>query len=422
MSRPFARDPDYLRTLGMAALLGIGVGVLATAFILGLRRATDALWPDASSYGTGFLDGEWWMVVVLAGAGLVVGVSRRFLGTPMTVNMFAELDEGRVDHRHVPAVLVTGFVSLLSGASLGPEAPLATLGGGLGTAAAERAGRDTRVDTFSGISAAFGGLLGLPLFGTALALEIEHPHRIDYYRLILPGLVASATGTGVFLAASDHSFLGAYDLGPVGFHWWYLAAAVPLGAVGAGLAIVCALVVGVLRRITAPLARHTVVLPMVGGGLMGLVAMAFPLTLFSGEHELEVALDEAGHLGGWLLLAIAVAKLLALATAMSTGFVGGPIFPMLFAGGATGLCLHAAFPDVPVAIAVSCVMAATPAAFAHVPVSMLVVVLVLLGGGVVAAPAAIAVVVAFSLTYGLGLFPPKDAAPPAAPAHAPSPS
>ena len=91
MSRPFARDPDYLRTLGMAALLGIGVGVLATAFILGLRRATDALWPDASSYGTGFLDGEWWMVVVLAGAGLVVGVSRRFLGTPMTANMFTEL-------------------------------------------------------------------------------------------------------------------------------------------------------------------------------------------------------------------------------------------------------------------------------------------------------------------------------------------
>ena len=37
-------------------------------------------------------------------------------------------------------------------------------------------------------------------------------------------------------------------------------------------------------------------------------------------------------------------------------------------------------------------------------------VLVLVGGGIVAAPAAIAVVVAFSLTYGLGLFPPKPKA------------
>lgn len=405
--RGFARDRDYLWTLGIAALLGIGVGVLATAFLVGLRHVTEWLWPDASAYGTGFFDGEWWMVGFLAAAGLVVGVSRRFLSTPMTVNMFAELDEGRVDYRHVPSVLVTGFVSLASGASLGPEAPLATLGGGLGTLAAERAGRDTRVESFAGISAAFGGLLGLPLFGTALALELEHPHRIDYYRLILPGLVASATGTAVYFAATDHSFFGLLDLGLVDFHWWYLVAAVPLGVLGAGLAVVCALMFALMRRIATPLAGHVLFLPVMGGVVIGLVAVAFPLTLFSGEHELQVALEEAEHLGGWLLLAIALAKLLALATAMSTGFVGGPIFPMLFTGGTVGLCVNAAFPSVPVAIAVSCVMAATPAAFASVPVSMLVIVLVLVGGGVVAAPAAVAVVVAFSLTYGLGLFPPK---------------
>ena len=56
--RPFARDPDYRRTIGVAVLLGLGVGVVATTFIVGLRHATDGLWPDASSYGTGFLDGE----------------------------------------------------------------------------------------------------------------------------------------------------------------------------------------------------------------------------------------------------------------------------------------------------------------------------------------------------------------------------
>lgn len=407
--RGFAHDPDYLRTLGIAALLGVAVGVLATAFLLALRRVTEWLWPDESSYGNGFLDGEWWMVGFLALAGLLVGLTRRLFDTPKAVNMFAELEEGRVDHRHVPGVLVTGFVSLASGASLGPEAPLATLGGGAGTWAAERTGRDPRVESFAGISAAFGGLLGLPLFGTALALELEHPHRIDYYRLLLPGLVASATGTGVFLAVTDHAFLGVFDLGPVEFHWWYLAVAVPLGILGAGLAVLAALLFAVARRLTAPLAGHTVLLPLVGGVVMGLVALAFPLTLFSGEHEFDVALHEADRLGGWLLLAAGLAKLVTLATAMSTGFVGGPIFPMLFSGGAIGLGIHAAFPSVPVAIAVSCVMAATPAAFANVPISMLVIVLVLVGGGVVAAPAAIAVVVAFSLTYGLGLFPPTAA-------------
>jgi len=89
--RSFARDADYLRTLGVAVLLGLGVGVVATAFIVGLRRATDGLWPDESSYGTGFWEGEWWMVLVLAGGGLLVGLSRLALATPRVVNMFTEL-------------------------------------------------------------------------------------------------------------------------------------------------------------------------------------------------------------------------------------------------------------------------------------------------------------------------------------------
>jgi H+/Cl- antiporter ClcA len=414
---PFARDVAYVRILLVAAALGLVVGSLAMGFLVLLRHVTRWLWPDESTYGIGFLDGEWWMILVLAGAGLVVGLSRKLLHTPMSVDMFAELEHGRVDRHHVPGVLVTGFVSLVSGASLGPEAPLATLGGGAGTLVADRAGRSARVESFAGMSAAFGGLLGLPLFGTALALELEHPHRLDYYRMILPGLVASAVGTGVFLVATDNVFFGFYDLGPVDFRWWYLAVAVPLGVLGAGLAIVCALMFAVLRRIAAPLANHTILLPTLGGAVMGLTAVAFPLTLFSGEHELHVVLHDVDQLGGWLLLAIALAKLFAVATALSTGFVGGPIFPMLFAGGAMGLCVHAVFPDIPITIAVSCVMAATPGAFASVPISMLVIVMVLVGGGVAAAPAAIAVVVAFSLTYGLGLFPPKSAGEPLATEH-----
>jgi H+/Cl- antiporter ClcA len=400
--RGFA-DPDFLKTLGVAALLGLAVGVPAMAFLVAVRRVTRWVWPDVS-HATGWFNGSWWMVAILAGAGLLVGLSRRWLTTPMSVNLFAELEEGRVDHHHVPGVLVTGFISLASGASLGPETPLATLGGGVGTAVAERTGRDPRVESFAGISAVFGGLLGLPLFSTSLALELEHPHRLDYYKQILPGLTASAVGTGVFLVVTD-PFFGTFDLGPATFHWWQLLVAVPLGAIGAFAAITCAFLFGLMRRLLAPLAGHTLLLPVAGGIVMGLVAVALPLTLFSGEHELHVALHDAEHLGGWLLLAMAIAKLVAVATAMSTGFVGGPIFPMLFAGGALGLAIHDAFPGVPVAIAVSCVMAATPAAFANVPISMLVLVLVLVGGGAVAAPAAIAVVVAFSITYGLGLFP-----------------
>ena len=385
------------------------------AFLVGMRLVT-GMWPES---GSGFLEGEWWMVAILAVGGLVVGLTRLWLHTPSSVNLFTELEEGRVDPRHVPGVVVTGFASLVSGASLGPEAPLGTMGGGAGTWVAERGNREARIESFAGMSAAFGGLIGLPLFGTALALELEHTKQFDYYRLVLPGLIASAIGSGVFYVVAADTFSGLYDLGTLTFEWWHFAAAIPLGALGAAIAIVSAVVFGVVRRVTARFAGHTVLLPVAGGTVMGLVAFAFPLTLFSGEHEFDVTLHEAGELGGWLLLGMALAKILCLATAMSTGFVGGPIFPLLFTGGTVGLCLSAAFPSLPVALTVSCVMAATPAAFATLPVSMLVVVLAILAGGAVAAPPSVAVVVAFSLTYGLGLFPPKARA---AKEHAPEPA
>jgi H+/Cl- antiporter ClcA len=47
--------------------------------------------------------------------------------------------------------------------------------------------------------------------------------------------------------------------------------------------------------------------------------------------------------------------------AQSFGFIGGPIFPLVFAGGAVGAALNGVFPDVPLALAVTAGMAAVAA-------------------------------------------------------------
>jgi hypothetical protein len=44
------------------------------------------------------------------------------------------------------------------------------------------------------------------LFGPVLARELEHPHRLDDARMILPWLVASVVGTGVFPVATANAF------------------------------------------------------------------------------------------------------------------------------------------------------------------------------------------------------------------------
>lgn len=45
---------------------------------------------------------------------------------------------GRFDYRNAPGIVITAFVSLISGASLGPEASLADACGGIGTWISDR--------------------------------------------------------------------------------------------------------------------------------------------------------------------------------------------------------------------------------------------------------------------------------------------
>lgn len=92
------------------------------------------------------------------------------------------------------------------------------------------------------------------------------------------------------------------------------------------------------------------------------------------------------------------------------GFIGGPIFPLFFVGGTAGTVIYLLLPGVPMALAVSCLMVAVPAALMLTPLSLSVVVLLIAGIPMTeAAPP----LVAFLVTHGLGLI----GKPPAAQEH-----
>ena len=77
--------------------------------------------------------------------------------------------------------------------------------------------------------------------------------------------------------------------------------------------------------------------------MFGLIGVALPLTLFTGSDQLKRVLQDAGTLGLGLVVAILLAKILAFAVSIGSGFVGGPIFPVLFIGGTTGVAVNEAF-------------------------------------------------------------------------------
>jgi H+/Cl- antiporter ClcA len=102
---------------------------------------------------------------------------------------------------------------------------------------------------------------------------------------------------------------------------------------------------------------------------------------------------------------VVLGKILAVAISLTTGFIGGPVMPTLFIGGASGLALNAIFPELPVAMVFSCMLVAVPAVSLGAPFTMVLLAVLTVGiGAVETVPAAIAVVTAYTVTVGLGWF------------------
>jgi len=138
---------------------------------------------------------------------------------------------------------------------------------------------------------------------------------------------------------------------------------------------------------------------VIGGALVGLIAVALPLTVGAGNDQLTTVIDDSASIGAWMLLAVLVGKMLAMALSLSAGFIGGNVLPMLFVGGTAGVAIHLIVPDIPYAIAAGAMLAAVPGAVIKAPIGLTIIAVLSVGlGPLTAAPVAIAVVTAHLLT------------------------
>jgi H+/Cl- antiporter ClcA len=142
-----------------------------------------------------------------------------------------------------------------------------------------------------------------------------------------------------------------------------------------------------------------------GGLTIGVIGVLLPLTLASGKEQLSVATADVGKLGAGLLILVVLGKILAMAVSLATGFIGGPVMPTLFIGGTTGIAIHLLFPGLPIALTFSSMLVAVPGTSIRAPFTMLLLAVLTVGVGAAdAAPAGLAVITAYVMTAGLGLF------------------
>jgi len=399
---PITRTRGFWTVIGYSIALGV-LGAVAALLFMGGIGVGDNWYAPANP---GWFGGQWWWIAVTAGAGVLVGLLRRLTHLPdQTSGLIADLQDEHVDPGPVPAIVAVSAVSLIGGASLGPEKALGSIGGGAGTWIARRRGLttdDAKTTTLAGFAGAYGGLFTSTVIVVMMIMEIARPGGRRFTTALAGSIVASSVSFALYFVIAGAVFLDAYQVPQYQYQDWQLLAAVPLGLFAAVVTAVLGLVMRLAAVLFGRLKLPGIVKATLGGAVFGLIGVALPLTLFTGSTQLGMVLADAGTLGAGLLAALLIGKMLAFGVSQASGFVGGPIFPALFIGGTAGVLVHQLIPGLPLGLTFTCLLAAVPGSMIAAPFSMVLLAgFMTQVGALQTAPILIAVITGFLALEGV---------------------
>ena len=365
MIDPQAKPAPYIRLLVLVVVMGLISALVTFGFITLVHTSTHLLWVQTAE--TMVVDQRLFTLAVCTIGGLLVGLLVKLFGDHSGI--FAEVmrefgKTGRFDYRNAPGIVITAFVSLISGGSLGPEAPLADACGGIGTFVSDRMGldsRETRTMGYSGISGMLASFITNPFGGALLGLESAQGGSmtglLGYFWILFPALLSSAVSTVVFVLLSGTFFDTMYSFPAYIPKLADMLYAAPLGILGGMVGVLFMFLLKQLQGFFQRMKSQVVLRGLVGGLGMGIIGALLPLTLFSGEAETSELILQATELGVVMLVVLGLAKLLATSLLLATGWKGGYIFPIMFASVALGLAVNLLFPSIPLAVTVAATMA-----------------------------------------------------------------
>jgi H+/Cl- antiporter ClcA len=290
-----------------------------------------------------------------------------------------------MDTTHAVGAVLASIVSLGGGFALGREAPTGILAGGLGVWISQKRQLPRemlRTNLFSSVAGAYAGLFTAPFAVILLGLELKHRQSLYYYGSLMIITVSALLGFTVFYTAGGNRFsevLRLLELPSYPLQQWHLLVALLIGIFAVVFAFLFAFLTKTFHQMMAPLHGKPLIRCTAIGFLVGLLGMAMPLTLFLGTEGLLEVVEARTELSIGFMTLAALLKIVAVTVVLAAGFIGGPIFPLLFVGGTMGVVLWQIFPGIPVMLAVGCMMAAVPCALAPFPLTLAMIVLLITG-------------------------------------------
>ncbi len=374
---------NFYELIIYAIILGAVVGLATAVFLLVEHWLVELIWEEIPHQLGEF---RFYTLLICTIGGLLVGLGQHFLGDwpkPMKTALEDVRTNGGFDVAHVPHGVVISLVSLSFGGALGPEAALIGLAGGLGTYVAQKlkmTAQQAYAFTYFSVSGALGAFFRSPLGSAALPLEADDGTELPRSWTMIPGIFAGLSGLLVTLLLAGDTLGVSYDFLPYTAprNGVDLLTAVPFGLLGGLLGAGFLWGHDWLHHHVPQLATGKIVQGVIGGLILGLLGTFSSLVLFSGQTGMNDLFTKGAEMGGWLLISIGLAKLLAVAVLVSTGWKGGEFFPMMFAGAAVGMGVAYLIPAVDPMVGAMATMAATTAAMLRKPLAVVLLVVLLM--------------------------------------------
>jgi H+/Cl- antiporter ClcA len=342
--RDFTVDNRVWLLSGIALIIGVGAALLAALLLKLIALSTNLFYyhrfsvvsvsPAGSSFG-------YWMILIPAVGGLLVGLMARFgsdkirgHGIPEAIESIL-LNRARVNWKIAILKPVSAAIAIGSGGPFGAEGPIIMTGGAFGSLVAQwirltDAERTTLLvaGAAAGMSATFATPVAAILLAVELLLFEWRP------RSLVPVTIASATAGILRLY-----LLGAGPIFPMpaiaGIHpIAYASGATILGAVMGLVAAGMSRMMYAFEDMFERLPIHWMWWPVLGGLGVGIGGHFFPRGLGVGYDNISELLQ--GNAPMALIVGILAAKSLMWAFSLGSGTSGGVLAPLLMIGGAVG--------------------------------------------------------------------------------------
>ena len=340
-SRRFASAQfETARFLGLSLLVGVLVGAGAALLIWTIEWVGHGFEWAAEGTGVGRyallvsvplgLLAAWWVGAKWAPEVAGDGVPEATIGLAVHA--------GYLPSRSIPLKILVTALTLGGGGSAGREGPIVQIGATIGSSIARRTGLGEdkiRSLVAAGAGAAIGASFNAPIAGMLFAMEVMlRTFSVRHLSAVVVASVAAAV-TNESLVGSEE-LLRAPRYGVIDPRELLLYAGVGLAAVIAGYGLLKML--HLTENLGERLGKHGWLRPVVAGLLVAGIGVFEPRILSTGQEFVAEVLDFSllGQELWWILLLLAVLKIIATSVTIGSGASGGAFMPSLFIGATLG--------------------------------------------------------------------------------------